>query len=133
VASKQFISLQSWAFCGQVLVLKTSWRFPCKYQCGDGTVIECGSKDKRKAQLVLSKAHLKFLTDIQLQRLQGAVHLFAEAVIEKAAQDECELDYEDPLNAVDITVPFSPRGGTRTPNRVRFEDQDLSTKRPRLQ
>jgi hypothetical protein len=81
---------------------ESSWRFPCKWSSADGTIIECRSKDKKKAQHIVSKAHLKFLADVDAQRLlDAAAHVIAEADIEEGFGL-----INDPLDIIDLALPI---------------------------
>jgi hypothetical protein len=67
------------------------WCFPCKWTGPDGVVVECGSKDKKKSQHVVSAAHLRFIEDVNSLRQAQAHLLLLPADAENGEEDPIDL------------------------------------------
>ncbi len=119
------------------------WRFPCEWTSVDGTVVVCGSKDKKKSQHVVSAAHLKFIVDVNsLREAERLLLLPSEAanseedpidllrwqndalVLESDSSSDCDSDVASVFDVTPRATAASPivdeGSRSRTPTRVHF-------------
>ena len=118
------------------------WCFPCKWTGPDGMVVECGSKDKKKSQHVVSAAHLKFIAEVTSLRQAQAHLVLMPADAENGDpidllrwqnddlvhESDCSSDSDSDVTSVFEVTPkataASPIGcdgsRSRTPTRVHF-------------